>query len=467
MKNVIAIFDIGKTNKKRLLFDQQYRVVDEQSDNFDDITDEDGDACDDLASLTRWLHESLADVLMNPAYDVRAVNVTTFGASLVHIDRDGQPITPLYSYLKPFSETLHRQFYDTYGGEAEVSRQTASPILGNLNSGLQIYRIKYEHPDWFERIAHSLHLPQYASFLLTGQPHTDLTSVGCHTMLWDFDRQQYHEWVEREGLLPKLPALFPGDGVMMVSPLDKGEAIPVGVGLHDSSSALIPYLASFSEPGNASPFVLLSTGTWCISMNPFNATPLTDEELQYDCLCYLTYRGQPVKSSRLFAGHEHEHQTKRLSEHFGVSVDTYKTVHFDPTLIYQLRARHTAPTGEHKPEQLSSMKGSLFSGRDLTTFGTYAEAYHQLMLDIVAQQLLSTELVLAGSPVRKLFVDGGFGKNPVYMHLLAAAFPRLEVYAASVAQATALGAALAIHKHWNPEPLPEGLIELKRFENVL
>ena len=113
------------------------------------------------------------------------------------------------------------------------------------------------------------------------------------------------------------------------------------------------------------------------------------------------------------------------------------------------------------------MKGSLFGSRDLNQFVTYAEAYHQLMLDIIGQQLLSTELVLAGSPVRRLFVDGGFGKNPVYMNLLAAAFPSIEVYAASVAQATALGAALAIHQHWNEQPLPTDCISLTRFKNVL
>ncbi len=461
MKKVIAIFDVGKTNKKRLLFDEQYRVVDEQTETFAEITDEDGDSCEDLARLTRWLHASLADVLANPAFDVRAVNVTTYGASFVHITEDGQPVTPLYNYLKPFSEALHRQFFDRYGGEAAVSRQTASPILGNLNSGLQIYRLKYEQPDKYAQVRYSLHLPQYISFLLTGQPHTDITSVGCHTMLWDFDRQQYHQWVTRERIGWKLPPLFAGDDVMRIA-LD-GQERPVGVGLHDSSAALIPYLASF----NASPFVLLSTGTWCVSMNPFNSSPLTDEELQYDCLCYLTYRGKPVKSSRLFAGHEHEGQIKRLADHFGQPLDTYKSVAFQAALIHELRARHTVPTGDYEPEQLSSMKGSLFGGRDLDQFATYAEAYHQLMLDIVAQQLLSTELVLAGSPVHQLFVDGGFGKNPVYMHLLAAAFPDIEVYAASVAQATALGAALAIHQHWNTQPLPADLIQLKRFENVL
>lgn len=72
-------------------------------------------------------------------------------------------------------------------------------------------------------------------------------------------------------------------------------------------------------------------------------------------------------------------------------------------------------------------------------------------------------MVLENSPVKRLFVDGGFSKNPIYMSLLAAAFPQSEVYAASVAQASALGAALAIHHHWNTQPIPVEIIDLKLY----
>jgi hypothetical protein len=49
------------------------------------------------------------------------------------------------------------------------------------------------------------------------------------------------------------------------------------------------------------------------------------------------------------------------------------------------------------------------------------------------------------------------------MNLLAISFPGLEVYAASMAQATALGAALAIHTAWNKKPLPNTLIKLQYY----
>ncbi len=89
------------------------------------------------------------------------------------------------------------------------------------------------------------------------------------------------------------------------------------------------------------------------------------------------------------------------------------------------------------------LKKSSFGERDLANYVSYEEAYHQLIADLINQQSASTWLILKDSPVKRIFVDGGFSKNHVYMHLLAAAFPEIEVYAASVAQATAMGAALA------------------------
>ena len=47
------------------------------------------------------------------------------------------------------------------------------------------------------------------------------------------------------------------------------------------------------------------------------------------------------------------------------------------------------------------------------------------------------------------------------MSMLASHYHNKKVYAAEVAQATALGAALAIHDAWNPNPVGEDLIKLK------
>jgi sugar (pentulose or hexulose) kinase len=360
-------------------------------------------------------------------------------------------ILPLYNYLKPFPDELKEKFYNTYGGEKYFTGKTASPVLGNLNSGMQLYRIKHENPETFAKIKYALHLPQYAGFILSGKIYSDITSVGCHTNLWDFQNNEYHSWVEEEGLKNKLPPIINSEAIAA----NINGTLPVGVGLHDSSAALIPYLISFTEP-----FILISTGTWCITLNPFNEEPLTDYELQQDCLCYLSYKGNAVKASRLFAGCEHEQQVKKLSEHFGKPLDYYKTVEYDLNVL-QKKMPMIYDAKSEKNNKL--LQQSDFSSGNLNDFNSYEEAYHKLMEDIIVQQLVSTNLVLKGTMCKRIFVDGGFSNNPIYMNLLAKAFPDLEVYAASVPQASALGAALIMHPYWNSKVFPNDIIELKYY----
>ncbi|MEY4433641.1 MAG: hypothetical protein RLZZ44_1775 [Bacteroidota bacterium] len=453
--NVVAVFDIGKTNKKVFLFNENYQIVWEQSVVFPETEDEEGFPCEDIASLKNWVVHQLAEMKALNEYNLKAINFSTYGASFVYVDQEGNNLTPLYNYLKPYPQALKDKFYSHYKGEEKFATKTASPVLGSLNSGMQIYRLKNEQPSLFEQVNYCLHLPQYLSALLTGQFFTDITSVGCHTNLWNFKKMKYHKWLRKEEVITKIAPMHSAEETL---PLLENNAISVGIGLHDSSSALIPYSINFTEP-----FVLLSTGTWVITLNPFNNQPLTFEELQKDCLCFLHYQGKPVKASRLFAGNEHEIQTKRLADHFKVSIDTYKEVGYNKDIIKQLRGINfnRVPSTNHK----EIVRQFSFENRNLNDFHNYEIAYHQLLLDIMDQQIISTNLVIHNSPVKKVFVDGGFSKNPIFMNLLAEAYPGMEVYAASMAQASALGAALAIHKSWNPKPIQNNLIDLKFYKH--
>ena len=152
--------------------------------------------------------------------------------------------------------------------------------------------------------------------------------------------------------------------------------------------------------------------------------------------------------------------TKKLSAHFHKPSNYYSSVEYDAEIITDLKnKKHLIPQTK-KP----GMAGlSVFSERKLSSFANYEQAYHQLIYDIVVLQKKSTQLVIKGTEVKRIFVDGGFSKNQVYMFLLAAAFNEMEVYAASVSQASAIGAALVMHNHWNKNPLPRNIIDLKYY----
>ena len=443
-KSVVAILDVGKTNKKLLLFDQSYQLVYEKSDRMEETVDEDGFACEDLASLTSSALELIKGSLHLEEFEVKAVNFTAYGASFVYIDGDGKTLTPLYNYLKPYPQDLQHQFYEKYGGEKAFSRCTASPVLGSLNSGMQVLRIKHEQPEIFARIAFALHLPQYLSYLFTDLAVTDITSIGCHTNLWDFTQQAYHAWVQNEGIATVLAPIISSAHVEKIN--IEGQSLSCGIGLHDSSSALIPYLSCFNNP-----FVLVSTGTWSITLNPFDHVPLADEELEKDCLCYLQYTGKPVKASRLFLGNAHEKGSERIAAHFAIPADFYKTIQFDQGLALLAK------------ERLLLKPCSSFEAVDLVELDSPELAYNMLIALLVEKQIESVNLVLKHQDAENIFVDGGFSKNHVFMNMLASHYHDKKLYAAEVAQATALGAALAIHDAWNPNSIGENLINLKLY----
>jgi len=242
-----------------------------------------------------------------------------------------------------------------------------------------------------------------------------------------------------------LADIFPSD-----QPLPgqwKNHSIITGTGLHDSSAALIPYQLQITEP-----FLLLSTGTWCISLNPFNTAPLTKEELSEDCLCYLAYNGKPVKASRFFSGPAHDLHIKKLSAFFDKPLNHYQHIGFDAGIISK------SSFDQVNDDDIAFDKYAL-SGID-----GYSMAYHRFIFDMIIQQARATRLVLEGTGIKKMFVDGGFSRNSIYMQLLANAFPEMQVYAAVLPEATAIGTALAIHTYWNQTDLPSGLVGLKAYQ---
>jgi sugar (pentulose or hexulose) kinase len=432
-ETVIAIFDIGKTNKKLLLFNEELKVVSESEQKFPEIIDDDGFECDDIEHIENWIRESLSNLVHSDKYDLKAVNFTTYGATLVYLDGDGKRLTPVYNYLKPVDEKIPESLYKRNGGRDEFCRRTASPALGMLNSGIQALWLKVSKPEVFEKVKHILHFPQYLSYIITGKIYSEHTSIGCHTALWDFDNMKYHPWVEAHKL--NLPQPVPVETLNEV--MIEGKKIQVGIGIHDSSSSLAPYFSS-----SKGKFILLSTGTWCINMNPFNSETLTAEQLDRDCLCYLSITRQPVKSSRLFLGHLHETAIKLIADHFKKPEEYYKKIRADKKLSAHLKLKYSDKKVFFKPGPYSPVLKEFV---DMYEFTTFEESYHQLMNELCDLTILSVNMVLPeNDDTSIIYITGGFSRNELFLNLISEAYPAKLVYTSEITNSSALGAALII-----------------------
>lgn len=471
MPKVTAVFDIGRTNKKLLFFSTKYKVVLEETKTFPDIRDSDGDPCDDIETALAWLSQTLLDNLSKHNYSLSALNFTTYGATLVHLGENGQPLSPPYSYLKPLGSAFSEPYFRE---PRDLAVNTASPPMENLlNSGVQLYWLQQAKKDYFAKIRTSLHLPQYLSYRFTGLRASDFTSVGCHTGLWDFYKQDYADPVQRYGwsqLLPKPQ----NSGEWRATPdaswaqklAHRGKVPRIGLGLHDSSASLVPYQRVIRKP-----FLLFSTGTWGVALNPGAKFMLTKEDAARDCLYFLTPEAQPVRAARIFLGAEHDEQCQRIATHFGIDPEKLTSLKFNPQTIKRaVGETRKLPSLSLLPKRLAGT-GPFpqwnKEGRewDLSRFASAQDTYTQLLVDLAvlsAHTLRLAEKAPGLDPASSrtpIYVDGGFARNQIFLHVLACLFPWRNVVAAQLPQSTALGAALVM-KPWSPLDGPQSLPSL-------
>lgn len=430
-QKVTAVFDIGKTNKKFFLFDSHFKEVHKEYISFDETTDEDGHPTENLHTLQKWLRSVFNSILKAKEFKIEAINFSTYGASFVHIDEDGNPLTPLYNYTKELPEEIITSFFNKYGPKKEFLKKTGCAELSMLNSGLQLYWLKESKPEIFNKIKYSLHLPQYLSYVFTGIPLSEYTSIGCHTALWDYEKKDYHEWVYNEGIHKVLPPIVSTETSINMNYNEN--RIKIGVGIHDSSAALLPYVKSIQKK-----FILISTGTWSITFNPFTQKAISEVSDSLDTLNYMRINGDPVKASRLFLGNEYKVQVELLNTHFGVDTNYHKTIKFNQTIYDDVIEDFKYC---HKWESLLCKN---MPTESIVLYNSYEEAYHQLMTELVLLQNKCIDGAIGSEKINSIYIDGGFSDNDLYVKLLSHYFRNKKIRTTNASLGSALGAALAI-----------------------
>ena len=427
--NCTLVFDIGKTNQKYFVFDENRGVLDKGQTNIPTIVDEDEHPAEDIKEIVQWMTTNFERLLNSDLFEIKNANISGHGATFVHLDSEGEVVTPVYDYHKPIEENTFDSFYHKYGPEANFSTQTGSKNVEMLNSGKQIYWLKTKRPELFEKVKHSLHLPQYLSYVFTGKMFSEYSSIGCHTDLWDFEKQQYHQWVLKEGIIDLLPPIARANETVSLD--FSGKKINFGIGIHDSSAALLPYFKK-----SEATFLLISTGTWCITFNPFVSNSVFSQaEINNGAIAYMKIDGSIVKTSRLFMGQEHKIQVKKLISQFEKPELYHRNLKFNNPIFNSIKEKET----NHFRWEYLDLKDC--PEQEDLNFNSFEESYHQLMTELMS--LLEEKiLILYNEPPKTFFVDGGFSNNDVFLKLLKIKFYNQVIVSKPEAYGSSLGAAI-------------------------
>ncbi len=297
---VSAIFDVGKTNVKLCLLDDSGRAQWSRSRR-NAVVDADPYPHFDVDALWHWLLATLAEA--GEQFDIRSVNVSTHGACAALVDATGELALPVPDY----EFTGFEDCGAAYDAVRPTFDDTYSPGLpAGLNLGRQLFWLRQHFPGEFERAARVLLYPQYWTWRLSGVAASEVTSLGCHTDLWRPEAGDYSALVDTLAIRDRLPPLRRAtDSVGTVS-ADVAESTGLSpdcrvyAGVHDSNASLARHMCA----GLKSPFAVVSTGTWVISMALCSDLAALDE--QRDCLANVSVLAAPVACARFMGGREFE-----------------------------------------------------------------------------------------------------------------------------------------------------------------
>lgn len=430
------VLDIGKTNVKLVLLDAAGATLAEQRSP-NGIVQEGLYPHHDTDRIWNWMLGVMRDYAQLARVD--AIVPVTHGATAALVDDSGLvlPVLDYESELPAMQATAYASLRPSYS-------TSYSPALpAGLNLGRQLAWLARSFPVQFQRARHILMYPQYWAWRLSGVAASEVTSLGCHTDLWQPARQQYSSLVERMGWSALFPPLQPAWAPLgMLRPeLVRETGLPedcrVVCGIHDSNASLLRHLGCGEEKRT-----VLSTGTWVIAAAL--DMPLDGLLEESDMLANSNALGQPVACMRFMGGRE-----------FGELAGPRPEVCTEDDL-QRLVAQGTMAL------PCFSSAGGPFAGRGGEIKGpapqTARERYALATLYCV---LMSDYCLSALGSAGPVVVEGSYTGNPHFAPLLAALRPGQQVSCSDDTSGTTCGGWM-LH-HWS-SPVADNTTAAKASE---
>jgi len=460
MEFVIGVIDIGMTNKKIALYDSALKQIDISIRNFPPKII-DGFETHDLEAMEEWLILKLRDY--SKKYPVKALSVSAHGGTFTCLDKAGRLTVPCIYYTHERGDEFHKKFYEKFGSPCDLQIQPGTPALtAFLNAAKGLFFVKENYPEDFKKTSLLLLYPQYWAYRFTGKAGLENTYLGCHTYLWDQLKSRFSSVAE--GL--EITHLFPHKISKSWEPLGKiskefadktgldNDTI-VTMGIHDSNSSLLPHFAKKGETG----FILNSTGTWCVLMNPVNEYNYSQDEIGKTVFYNISANGKPIKTAIFQGGQEFETWSQlfmdfhKKTEIPSCNKDIYRSVLIEKDAFLLPELFSGSGQFPYSKARITE-KGKEYFYKDILRavknndhfclpecFFNYEKVFVLLKFSLIMQTIVCLERI-GIKPGMEIFVEGGFRKDIAYNTYLSAFFPDNDVFLSDIEEVTAFGVAM-------------------------
>jgi L-fuculokinase len=399
VKTLIGILDVGKTHAKFIAADAASGRIEAQHERASRSIDGPVVRSLDVVGIERWFRETLRAFPGRAA--IEALVPVAHGAAAVLLDSEEQ-----VHFAPDYEDRAFELVAETYRTQRDPFAETFSPFLPlGLNLGRQLYFLESGHALQFKRIQSCLLYPQYWAWRMCGEKASEVTSLGCHTDLWQPREAKPSKLADRRGWSRMIPALRAASDTLgrvsaeLVRATGLDPACRVQCGIHDSNAS---YLSHLIGRPSAEPFSVVSSGTWIIVMA--HGSDLSRLGESNDMLANVDALGQAVPTARFMGGREYEAILGPPSE--APVAPTRDAL----ASIFRRRA-FALPTGR------AASTGSGFAGRLIRTADLNGEERAALATAYLA---LRTDRRLSDlGAMGDILVDGPLSSNRLYIELLA------------------------------------------------
>jgi L-fuculokinase len=418
-QDLVAVIDIGKTHAKLLVIESRSGDLVWSRELLNTAVVADGLQQMDVAALEEWLLAALSAVPFKKA--ITQIVPVTHGASAVLLDDKGRVLA-----APDYEDVRFEPSTPQYAAERDPFERTYSPLLPlGLNLGRQLYYLQQRMPGLYSRGANILLYPQYWAWRLCGVMASEVSSLGCHTDLWQPSKAQYSDLARRAGWAEHLPPLRPASDVLgsVTSAVQDRTGLSgscqVICGIHDSNASYLCHLAGRSMQ---EPFALIASGTWVVVLA--QDVDLGRLRADSDMLANVDAFGNAVATARFMGGREYEAIARTAGLKCHPDSDALAAV-----IAQQAMALPSFASGgpfPGKPGQLR--EGGGLSDVQRTALATL---YVALMCDLRLDDLGSHSDVI---------VDGPLASNVLFGGILAALRPQHRLLLADRRAGIARGA---------------------------
>jgi sugar (pentulose or hexulose) kinase len=433
--DIVAVIDIGKTNVKLALVDMdrlcEIAVVTQPNT----VLPGPPYPHFDVANIWDFIVKSMFE--FSKIYEISSITTTTHGACCTLLDGHGDLVTPIMDYEFDGPDELASD-YDKIRPDFS---ETGSPRLpGGLNIGAQLFWLFETFPELKTHTKNVVTYPQYWAARLTDTIVNEYTSLGCHTDVWNPVAATDSSLVDKAGWAGLLAPVVQANSQVgtvtdkIAADMGLGSQTPVYCGIHDSNASLFPHLLKRDTP-----FSVISTGTWVISMavgsNSVSLDPARDTLMNVSGLC------QPVPSARFMGGREFEILMDGRPQNY--SADAVASVLKAKSMLLPSVVTTSGP--------YQNLSGHWVNVKETMGAGEYyaAVSFYLALMTSTCLDLVKADGIIV--------VEGPFAKNELYCLMLEAVTSRQVL--PSIGTGTSIGAALlTIENQFHEKHVDGGLL---------